>query len=59
MLCDLAIAGKIRGCELDKLGIVDVVSGGQIPNRATVIQQKTGRPVQSEIMTEACRSLET
>ena len=59
MLCDLANAGKFRGCDLVKRRIGDVVSGGQIRDRATVIQQKTGRPVQFEIMTEACRSLET
>jgi hypothetical protein len=35
-----------------------VLSGGQVRNRATVIQQKTGRPVQFEIMTEARRSVE-
>ena len=57
-LFDLAIDSKLRGCDLVKLKIGDLVSGGQIRNRATVIQQKTGRPVQFEIMTEARRSLE-
>lgn len=37
--------------------IGDVVSGGTIRNRSTVIQQKTGRPVQFEIMSEARKSL--
>lgn len=37
--------------------IGDVVAGGSIRNRSTVIQQKTGRPVQFEIMTEARKSL--
>ena len=57
-LFDLAIDSKLRGCDLVKLKIGDVISGGQIRNRATVLQQKTGRPVQFEIMTEARRSLE-
>ncbi len=34
-----------------------MVSGGDIRNRSTVIQQKTGRPVQFEIMSEARKSL--
>jgi len=44
-LFDLAIDSKLRGCDLVKLRIGDLVSGGTIRNRATVIQQKTGRPV--------------
>ena len=55
---DLAIDSKLRGYDFVKIKIGDVVSGGQIRNRATVIQQKTGRPVQFEIMSEACESLE-
>lgn len=58
-LFDLAIDSKLRGCYLVKLRIGDSVSGRQIRNRGTDIQQKTGRPVQFEIMTEACRSPET
>ena len=40
-----------------KIKIGDVTSGGSIRNRSTIIQQKTGRPVQFEIMTEARKSL--
>lgn len=40
-----------------KIKIGDVISGGSIRNRSTIIQQKTGRPVQFEIMTEARKSL--
>lgn len=58
-LFNLAIDSKLHGCDLVKLKIGDLVSVGQIRNRATVIQQKTGRPVQFEIMTVARRSLET
>lgn len=57
-LFDLAIDSKLRGCDLVKLKIGDVVSAGQVRNRATVMQQKTSRPVQFEIMTEARKSLE-
>jgi site-specific recombinase XerC len=56
-LFDLAIDSKLRGCDLVKIRIGDVVSGGSIRNRSTVIQQKTGRPVQFEIMSEARKSL--
>lgn len=56
-LFDLAIDSKLRGCDLVKLKIGDVVSGGDIRNRSTVIQQKTGKPVQFEIMSEARKSL--
>lgn len=58
-LFDLAIDTKLRGCDLVKLRIGDLVSGGSFRDRATVIQQKTGRPVQFEIMPEARKSLET
>ena len=56
-LFDLAIDSKLRGCDVVKLKIGDVVTGGSIRNRATVIQQKTGRPVQFELMTAARGSL--
>ena len=58
-LFDLAIDSKLRGCDLVKIKISDIMGGGEIRNRATVIQQKTNRPVQFEIMTEARKSLET
>lgn len=48
-LFNLAIDSKLRGCDLVKLRIGDIVSGGQIRHRATVVQQKTGRPVQFEL----------
>lgn len=56
-LFDLAIDSKLRSCDLVKLKVGDLVSGGHIRNRATIIQQKTDRPVQFEIMTEVRRSL--
>ena len=43
-LFNLAIDSKLRGCDLVRLRVNDVCVGGQIRDRATVIQQKTGRP---------------
>jgi integrase len=54
-LFNLAIDSKLRGCDLVRLRVNDVCVGGQIRDRATVIQQKTGRPVQFEI-TEQTRA---
>lgn len=56
-LFDLAIDSKLRGCDLVKMRIGDIVSGGRIRNRAIVIQQKTGRPVQFELLEPARGSL--
>ena len=49
----LAIDSKLRGCDVVKVKIGDLVSGGQIRSRAIVIQQKTGRPVQFELLEHA------
>jgi integrase len=54
-LFDLAIDSKLRGCDLVRLQIDDVCAGGRVRDRATVIQKKTGRPVQFEI-TEQTRA---
>jgi integrase len=57
VLFDLAIDSKLRGCDLVKVRINDLVSGGRIRNRAIVIQQKTKRPVQFELLEPARTSL--
>jgi integrase len=54
-LFNLAIDSKLRGCDLVGLRVDDVHVGGKVRDRATVIQRKTGRPVQFEI-TEQTRS---
>lgn len=54
---DLAIDSKLRGCDLVRLRIGDVVSGGTIRTLAMVIQKKTGRPVQFELLPDARSSL--
>ena len=52
---NLAIDSRLRGCDLVRLRIDDVFAGGEVRDRATVIQKKTGRPVQFEI-TEQTRA---
>ena len=53
-LFDLGLDSKLRGCDLVRLRISDVTLGRSIRSRCTVVQQKTGQPVQLEI-TDACR----
>jgi hypothetical protein len=43
----------------NELALGDLMSAGSFQDRATVIQQKTDRPVQFEIMAEARKSLKT
>lgn len=56
-LFDVAIDSKLRGYDVVKMKIGDAVAGCSIRNRATVVQQKTGRPVQFELMAEVRKSL--
>ena len=44
-----ALDAKLRGCDLVKLRLGDVVHGDTIRERSVVVQQKTGRPVPFEI----------
>jgi integrase len=48
-LFNLAIDGKLRGCDLISLRVCDVAQGKSILPRAMVMQRKTHRPVQFEI----------
>lgn len=56
-LFDLVIDSKLRGCDLVKIKIGDIVSGADIRTRAIVIQQKTGKPVQFELTADVRASL--
>ncbi len=56
-LFDLAIDSKLCGCDIVSLKIGDMVSGGQARARAIIVQQKTGRPVQFEVLADARASL--
>ena len=57
MLFDLAIDSKLRGCDLVKIKIGDVVAGDGIRNRATMVQEKTNRPVQFELTADVRATL--
>ncbi|QRE76785.1 MULTISPECIES: tyrosine-type recombinase/integrase [Methylobacterium] len=48
-LFNLAVDSKLRGCDLVRLRVSDVHLGDAVRLRATVCQQKTGRPVPFEI----------
>jgi integrase len=45
------------GCDVVKVRIGDVVPGGRVRDRAIVVQQKTNRPVQFELMDTARKTL--
>lgn len=48
-LFNCALDFKLRACDLVKLKVADVAPAGSLRVRATIIQQKTGRPVPFEI----------
>ena len=54
-LFDLGLDSKLRSCDLVKLRVRDICHGDHVAARATVMQQKTSRPVQFEI-TEQTRT---
>lgn len=56
-LFNLAIGSKLRGCDLVRLRVSDVASGGEILSRATVRQRKTKRPVRFEITERTRKSI--
>lgn len=56
-LFDIALDSKLRGCDVVALRLADIMAAGTLRRRATIVQQKTGRPVQFEITDQARRSL--
>ena len=54
---DLAVDSKLRGCDIVEIRIGDLVSGGRVRSRAIVVQRKTGRPVQFELLEPARASI--
>jgi hypothetical protein len=48
-LFNLAIDSKLRGCDLVRLRVQDVMQGSRVAPRSTTLQKKTQRPVQFEI----------
>jgi integrase len=58
VIFNLAIDSKLRACDLVKLRLDDVCSGSNVRHRATIVQKKTGRPVQFEITEQSRNSVE-
>ncbi len=56
-LFDLAIDSKLRGCDLVQLRIGQLVINAAARQRATIVQQKTGKPVQFELTQQTRESL--
>jgi len=57
-LFNLASDSKLRGCDLVKMKVVNVMASGQIKERASVLQSKTQKPVRFEISEGTRASLE-
>jgi integrase len=57
-LFNLAIDSKLRACDLVKIRWDEVFSGAKVRDRATIVQKKTGRPVQFEITEQTRDSVE-
>ncbi len=57
-LFNMAIDGKLRGCDLVKMKVVDVMASGQIKERASVLQSKAQKPVRFEISEGTWASVE-
>jgi integrase len=55
---NLGIDSKLRACDLTKLRVRDVCMGTRVAPRATVMQQKTQRPVLFEITEQTRESVE-
>jgi integrase len=58
-LFNLAIDSKLRACDLVKIRLDEVCSDSGVRDRATIVQKKTGRPVQFEITEQTRVSVET
>ncbi|MGI4792982.1 MAG: tyrosine-type recombinase/integrase [Janthinobacterium lividum] len=56
-LFDLAIDSKLRGCDFVQLRIGQLVINAAAWHRATIVQQKTGKPVQFELTQQTRESL--
>ena len=48
-LFNMAIDSKLRGCDLVSLKVSDVIRGGTVSKRTSILQRKTQRSVQFEI----------
>jgi site-specific recombinase XerC len=57
-LFNMAIDSKLRGCDLVKMKVVDIMASDQIKERASFLQSKTQKPVRFEISEGTRASLE-
>ena len=57
VMFNLAIDSKLRGCDFVRLRVADLVVGGSVRDRVSVIQSKTGRPVQFEVSENTRKSV--
>ena len=58
-LFNLAIDSKLRACDLVRVRVSDVSTGGHVASRAMILQRKTQRPVQFEITKRTRDSIST
>tara|TARA_R110002096_G_scaffold8802_8_gene35835 strand:+ start:6029 stop:6649 length:621 start_codon:yes stop_codon:yes gene_type:complete len=56
-LFNLAIDSNLRGCDRVRLMVTDVYTAGNIKERTSIFQRKTGKPVQFEISEQTRKSL--
>ena len=56
-LFDLALDSKLRGCDLVRLRVSDLLAPAGLKRRVMILQQKTGRPVQFEVTDQTRRSV--
>ncbi len=54
---DLAQDSKLRGCDLVRLKVSDLISATGVKRRVVILQRKTGRPVQFEVTEQTRRSI--
>ena len=56
-LFNLAIDSKLRGCDLVRLKLSDLMVGTTVRDRVTIIQRKTSQPVRFEVTEHTRRSI--
>ena len=57
-LFNLAVDSKLRASDLVRLRVSDVATSVHVCSRATILQKKTGRPVQFEITSRTREAVE-
>jgi integrase len=56
-LFELALDSKLRGCDLVRLRVSDLMTASEVRSRVMILQRKTGRPVQFEVTEPTRRSV--